>query len=439
MIKSHVVIDPIHGRTKMPYWLVRIKDEPAIRRMMGIKQLGLKAFVDFPGAIHTRYLHSLGTMSLAGKLTDLLIKKEESRAKSRTGLIENLRNNRNSLMAAGFFHDIGHGPFSHVMDFVLEKEFKRNHEGITMKVVKLFREELESDSIPVNQVNGIITRKKQHYPYLRGIINGPLDVDKVDYVLRDSYHVGLRYSFDLDHFFDQIAILGEGDELTKCELGIEKSPEAIACTELFLLLWKNMYTLVYFVESSRIAEKMLEKAILVAVRNGSSIKDEISDLDRYLELDESRLRNALEESGGFPKEISERIKTADLYSPIFEKDLESFELSRKFLKDLSTSEDDVADKMSLNLSQAVYARAPSGTYPVICDIMSAKIPKDIHIDEEDEHGEPIEIKQRSDIVRAISQPKILLKIYIHPEIIGKTKLVSEKAIIAETQKLVQEW
>lgn len=439
MTKRHVVIDPIHGKTEMPYWLARIKDEPAIRRMMGIKQLGLKAFIDFPGAIHTRYLHSLGTMSLAGKLTDLLIRKEESRTKSRIGLIENLENNRNSLMAAGFFHDIGHGPFSHVMDFVLKKEFKCSHEEITTKVVKLFRKELESDSIPVSQVNGIITRKKQHYPYLRGIINGPLDVDKVDYVLRDSYYVGLRYSFDLDHFFDQIAILGEEDELTKCELGLENSPQAIACTELFLLLWKNMYTLVYLIESSRIAEKMLEKAVLVAARNGSSIKDEIDNLDRYLELDEPRLRKGLEESGGFSKEISERIKTADLYKRIFEKDLEFFKLNREFLKDLSTSEDDVADKMSLNLSQAAYTRTPTGTYPVICDIVSTKIPKDIHINEKDEHGEPIEIKQRSEVVRAISQPKLLLKIYVHPEIIGKTKLKDEKTIIAEIQKLVEGW
>jgi len=434
MTNKHVVIDPIHGKIEMPQWLVRIKNEPAIRRMMGIKQLGLKAFIDFPGAIHTRYLHSLGTMFLAGKLTDLLVKKEEVRTSRRAGLKENLKNNLNSLMAAGFFHDIGHGPFSHVMDFILEKEFNRDHEWITTEIVKRFKKELESDSIPVSQVNSIITRK-HHYPFLWGVINGPLDVDKVDYVLRDSYHVGLRYSFDLDHFFDQIAILGDEDELEKCELGLEKSPQAIACTELFLLLWKSMYTLVYLASSSRIAEKMLEKAILFAIRKGNSIKDDIKHVDRYIELDEAKLTNTLRESGGFPKEICEKIlKTAELYVPMFEEDLESFKPNRKFLKDLSHSEDDVSDKISLNLS-----RYESKPYSVICDIISAKIPKDIHIAETDEHGEPIEVKQKSDVIRAISHPKMVLKVYIHPEVKKRTKLTKEKVIKTEIQKLIDEW
>ena len=95
--------------------------------------------------------------------------------------------------------------------------------------------------------------------------------------MRDSYHVGLKYSFDLDHFFDQILVLGGEDDLEKCELGMANSSQAIACVELFLLLWKNMYTLVYLAESSRIAEKMLEKAIIVALQNDSKLMDEIKN------------------------------------------------------------------------------------------------------------------------------------------------------------------
>lgn len=124
MSKRNVVIDPIHGKIELPQWLVRIKDEAPIRRMMGIKQLGLKAFVDFPGAIHNRYLHSVGTMFLAEKLSSLLVKKEETSSKPRADLVENLKNNRNALMAAGFFHDIGHGPFSHVLVSFLKTNLK---------------------------------------------------------------------------------------------------------------------------------------------------------------------------------------------------------------------------------------------------------------------------------------------------------------------------
>jgi HD superfamily phosphohydrolase len=429
--KKHVVIDPIHGKIEMPHWLVRIKDEPSIRRMMGIKQLGLKAFVDFPGAIHTRYLHSLGTMSLAGKLVSLLC--NEERRDHRTGLITNLKNNRNTLMAAGFFHDIGHGPFSHVMDFILKEEFKCDHESITTKVVKSFEKELEGDSIPVNQVNKIITRHHQ-YPFLQSIVNGPLDVDKVDYVLRDSYHVGLRYSFDLDYFFDQMVILGDENELKKCELGLEKTPQAIACAELFLLLWKSMYTLVYLADRSRISEKMLEKAILYAIRNGSQIKDDIADIDRYMELDEEKLKTKLREFGGFPKDICDKIfRRADLYKPHLTRDIKSFQQNPKFTKDLLESEDRVSERISQQLSSFV-----SKPYFVICDIIVSKFPKDILIHEKDKEGEPIEIKQKSEVIRAFSEPQIMLKVYKHPGLDKKMKLTSAQTI-KEIQKIIDAW
>lgn len=433
MNERHVVIDPIHGKIEMPQWLVRIKDEPPIRRMMNIKQLGLKAFIDFPGAIHTRYLHSLGTMFLAGKMTDLLIKKERSRKNSRKGLVENLKNNRNSLMAAGFFHDIGHGPFSHVMDFVLKEEFKRDHEWITTQVVKLFKDELEGDSIPVNHVNKMITRKHR-YPFLWGIINGPLDVDKVDYVLRDSYHVGLRYGFDLDHLFDQIAILGEVDELKRCELGLEKGLKAIVCAELFLLLWKSMYDLVYLAQSSRIAEKMLEKAILYAVRKQHDIKGDIQKLDKYLDLDESKLTSRLSKCSGFPKEVIERLKTADLYILTFDRELEVFDTNTKFVKDFQANEDKVSDKISQSLSAL-----GSNTYSVICDIVKTKVPKDIHINEKDENGQPYELKQKSEVIRAISQQRIFVNVYIHPALSKHKKFFREKFIRGQIQRVIDGW
>jgi HD superfamily phosphohydrolase len=435
MPKKHVVIDPIHGKIGLPQWLFRIQDQPAIRRMMGIKQLGLKSFIDFPGAIHTRYMHCLGTMFLAGKLCDLLIEKEPAGTTGRPGLDENLRNNKNCLMAAGFFHDIGHGPFSHVMDFILKKEFKLSHEKITTQVVKFFSKELEGDSIPCKQVNKIIM-KKHEYPFLSSIINGPLDVDKVDYVLRDSYHVGLRYSFDLDHFFDQIVVLGDEDELKKCELGLEKSPEALACAELFLLLWKSMYTLVYLVKSSRIAEKMLEKAVIVALDNGNSIRDDLKDVKKYVDLDESKLLTKLTEGKGFPEEICDRvIKTAELYEEIYVDDsgLLDPELNDKFLKDLVASEDFVSDRISQSLS-----KQEQEPYSIICDVIKSKTPKSIHLNQKDEDGEPFELKEKSKVIEAISDPQVILKVYADPKIKRKN-LTEEKKIKRELQHIIEGW
>ena len=71
-------IDPIHGRIPIPSWLNRLLNHPLVRRTMFIRQLGLKAYVDFPGAIHTRFSHLIGTMYLAGRLCDILINKLNS-------------------------------------------------------------------------------------------------------------------------------------------------------------------------------------------------------------------------------------------------------------------------------------------------------------------------------------------------------------------------
>jgi len=433
-------IDPLLGTIEIPPWLTTINDEPAIHRMMRIKQLGLKEFISFPSATHTRYMHSLGTMFLAGKLTDLLVKKEENREKGRkrTRLADNLKNNKNVLMAAGFFHDIGHGPFSHVLDFVIEKEFGRSHEEIATDIVKHFAKELEGDSIPVGVVNNIITKVNEPYPYLRGIINGPLDVDKVDYLLRDSYNVGLKYSFDSSQFFDQIAVLGDGDDLEKCQLGLEKTPQAVVCAELFLLVWKSMYTLVYLIQKSRIAEKMLEKAILFAIDNGYGIKDDIENIDRYMELDEAKLLSRIRESDGFPKEIYKRIfDTSKLYIPVLEEDLDSFKPGQKFSEDLLKSQDAVSEKMTKELSKLESGRP----YSIICDLVSSKNPKEIYIDEKDENEEPIEVKDKSYVIRALTQPQVLVKTYVHPEVPKIEKYTQElgKGIKAEIQRIMDGW
>jgi HD superfamily phosphohydrolase len=431
--------DPLLGPIEIPKWLTKIKDEPAVHRMMRIKQLGLKAYIDFPNANHTRYSHSLGTMYLAGKLTDHLMKKEGARETGRrTRLEDNLKNNKNVLMAAGFFHDIGHGPFSHVLDFVIEKEFKKTHEEIAVEVVKRFAKELEGDSIPVGQVNNIIAKVNKTYPYLHGIINGPLDVDKVDYLLRDSYNVGLKYSFDSSYFFDQIAILGEEDDLERCQLGLERTQQAVVSTELFLLLWKSMYTLVYLVQKSRIAEKMLEKAILYAIDQENEIKDDIADIDRYMELDEPKLLTRICESEGFPKEIYKKVfEVSKLYIPVFEADINSFKPGPKFSRDLLKSQDAAAEMMTQELSK----NESKHPYSMICDFVSSKNPKEIYIDEKDKDDEPIEVKDRSYVIRALTQPQVIVKVYLHPEVSSMKKYMqgNGKDIRTKIQRIVEGW
>src|SRR5205814_9560877 len=73
MMHAHRIPDPIYGTIRPPPWLAAIETLTPVRRMTLIRQLGLKAYIDFPGAIHTRFSHALGVMELAGRITDLLI------------------------------------------------------------------------------------------------------------------------------------------------------------------------------------------------------------------------------------------------------------------------------------------------------------------------------------------------------------------------------
>ena len=305
--RKHVFPDPIAGKIELPPWLITIKEEPAVRRMLFIRQLGLKAYIDFPGAIHTRYSHALGVMFLANKTTELLIEKMNAK---RNKSIENcLKARKNELIAAGFLHDIAHGPFSHSVDFAMWQISGKTHEELAKDVILECLPQDLSNLVDIQQVIKLI-QDKHDYPFLSQIINGPIDIDKLDYLLRDAYHVGLKYSFDLDYFLNSYTILGDPENLCKCKLGIENTVQARATAELFLVLWKSMYDLVYHVEGSRIAEKMLEKAILLN-KDDPTIKEQFSTAESFVKLTDDELLKSLSSLGGQTSELVGGIKTVD--------------------------------------------------------------------------------------------------------------------------------
>lgn len=209
--RSQFVPDPIQGTIELPQWLLQIYHEKCVRRMMFIRQLGCKAYIDFPGAIHTRFSHALGTMSLASKMAEMLQKKMAANGT----IVKNLESNKDTIMAAGFLHDIGHGPFSHVIDFVLKRVKGQDHEELGQEIVQsVVPNEIESWGISKNTVVQLI-RGKGGYRFLSKIINGPIDADKLDYVLRDAHHVGYKYSFDLDHFLRSYTVIVDEQDIAE--------------------------------------------------------------------------------------------------------------------------------------------------------------------------------------------------------------------------------
>jgi HD superfamily phosphohydrolase len=331
-------------------------------------------------------------------------------------------------MAAGFLHDIGHGPFSHVLDYALKKSINRDHEDIASDIIDKLPD-LENHGITKEKVKSII-KGKHTYPFISQIINGPLDADKLDYLLRDAHHVGLKYSLDLEHFINHYKILGsDSSNLEKCELGLSNEYAAIVTAEIFIVIWKSMYDLVYHIENSRIAEKMLEKAIITRLGEDSDFKDQFENIDLFIELYDEKLFEYLKERNGLTQKLVTRISDNRLYSKVCENEIniKSFPgLNAKFLDMVDTS----AEELSEQLTQKLNNELKLNSYQLICDIIKSRSPKTINVDWDDNsNNEPAELTNVSDIV---------------PAIIGKTRIKVtkskyEKLITEQLANLINGW
>lgn len=168
--KQKFIRDSVYGDINLSKFEVKVMDMPPFQRIRRIKQLGLINLI-YPGANHTRFEHCIGTMYLASKLaTKLDLAKEE---------IELVR-------ISGLLHDIGHGPFSHVSEGVLSFP----HEELTKHVIeKTSMYDLLSERFNTKEIVDIINGDGKLGP----IISGELDVDRMDYLQRDSHNTGVAY------------------------------------------------------------------------------------------------------------------------------------------------------------------------------------------------------------------------------------------------------
>ncbi|BDV03212.1 HD domain-containing protein [Candidatus Hepatoplasma crinochetorum] len=164
-------------------FLIKLFNTKEFKRLGRINQLGLTNFL-FPGATHTRLAHSLGAYQLAKKFLNKFIIQDQVKIDELT---------YKSTLAAALLHDIGHGPFSHLF----EKISNINHEKYSLLIIndkdseinKVLNEENEK---LVENVS-LILKGKYHLEWVNQLISSEIDVDRLDYLLRDSYHVGLDY------------------------------------------------------------------------------------------------------------------------------------------------------------------------------------------------------------------------------------------------------
>ena len=197
------IYDPIHKFISITPLMTQIIDTYEFQRLRDLKQLGATYFV-FPSASHNRFEHSIGVSHLAGiMMNELYLKQPELEITDR--LIELVR-------IAALVHDLGHGPFSHLYDHYVKNEDEYEHEyrglDIFKKMVKKYNLDLSHDEITV--ICDIIdppTNLQEYWLYQ--IVNNKInhiDVDKIDYILRDSYHIGLFHN-DFSRILTMIKVL----------------------------------------------------------------------------------------------------------------------------------------------------------------------------------------------------------------------------------------
>lgn len=233
MNKRKIINDPVYGFISIPSDLIfDLIEHPWFQRLRRIRQLGLTEFV-YPGALHTRFHHAIGAMYLMDQALQTL------RAKGHTISDEEVV----SAQAAILLHDMGHGPFSHVLENTLMPRVP--HEKISLVLMNKLNEQLSGQlSLAIEMFKGTYKRRFFHQ-----LISSQLDMDRLDYLNRDCYYTGVvEGSIATDRIIKMLDIVD--DHLVVEEKGI-------LSIEHFLNARRTMYWQVYLHKTSLCAETLL--------------------------------------------------------------------------------------------------------------------------------------------------------------------------------------
>lgn len=296
---SKTIRDPIHGDIKIEGIFLDFLEAPEIQRLYNIKQLGFAHLV-FPGGHHTRLEHSLGTYLMSVKACEILKLSDAE---------------KELVSCAAFLHDIGHGPFSHTLESILRNALNVDHVDLTEKLIlgehAIFDDDEKEIINPVTVFDVLNKHGVDHHKiidiirgngkdYLSQFLNSPVDVDQLDYLMRDAYYTGVAYGLiDAERFLNSLIVVNG-------VLGISK--KGIGVVENILMARTLMYSSVYFHKTVRIAELMLSKAIEIS-------KD--SHPFDFFKMTDDELMDNLKKMGVFQHEIAVRLKYRKLFKQAY--------------------------------------------------------------------------------------------------------------------------
>jgi HD superfamily phosphohydrolase len=257
--------DPVHGYVKITEIERELIDSPFLQRLRRIHQLA-GAYLVYPGAVHTRFEHVVGAMHVAGEIAESLSRHSDVGADQ----VQEVR-------LGALLHDVGHGPFSHMYEEVLEDKTEITHEDISQRIVRetSIKDILNRHGFSARKMSGFAVGKGTSYPpFMNEIVAGGLSADIMDYLGRDSYFTGVEYG--------QVDIRRVIDSLRIADKHLALDNAALYAFEALLLARYEMFKAVYFHRTVRAAELMLVQAMKLADR-ALNLTD-LSDLARYLEM-----------------------------------------------------------------------------------------------------------------------------------------------------------
>jgi HD superfamily phosphohydrolase len=261
-LSQRIYRDPVHNIIPLRddsaegQLMIRLIDTPEFQRLRRIKQLGLGMYT-YQGAEHSRFTHSLGALHLMTRILDRLSERSEIDLADRA-----------AARAAALLHDVGHGPFSHAMENVLGV----HHERLTVLAVTSAEtglgQALRSYSAELPERVAAIIEGSFKPAALAQLVSSQLDVDRMDYLLRDSLMTGAKYGlYDLEWIINALQIDEPGDRIYVAARGI-------FAVEEYLQARYYMFRQVYFHRTLRSAEAVLRSALrraLELVENGEPV------------------------------------------------------------------------------------------------------------------------------------------------------------------------
>jgi HD superfamily phosphohydrolase len=404
-----MIKDPIYGYVHISEPEREVIDTLPMQRLRRIKQLVFADYV-YPGANHTRFEHSIGVMHLAGLLGESLP-------------VEMSKEDTQKVRLAGLFHDLGHGPFSHTFEQILMKKLNKTHEDLTPWIVMgtELKDILAKHGFMADDVANLsVGRGKKEKAFMNQIITSSVDVDKMDFLVRDTHHTGAEYGkvdvYRLIYTMD----VADGN------LIVDSS--ALPTLEAFLIARVESFRTIYYHKTVRAGQILLVKAMEAA--------DEELDLcgfkspEEYLEMDDYTIWSELKRCKKSSK-IIEDLERRRLLKCAYELEMQAEDKSVSSLFGLegirSQVEDELATKAGVPPGEVFIdtPSLPSIPYQHMIDFDPMEIPI---IDVEGDSRKVLRATKLSRTIEVLRGFVNIVRVYTYEKNREKVKFAAEKVL-----------